>query len=71
MFEGIDLRTQSRIVIKALKPVKRKKIKREIKILYNLRGGPNIIGLLDIVRDQEVGRMTYKERNERRNTELS
>lgn len=26
-------------------------IKREIKILQNLRGGPNIIQLLDIVRD--------------------
>lgn len=27
-------------------------IKREIKILQNLRGGPNIVKLLDIVRDQ-------------------
>ena len=34
-----------------LKPVKKKKIKREIKILQNLSGGPNIIKLLDIVRD--------------------
>ncbi|CAF0916542.1 unnamed protein product, partial [Didymodactylos carnosus] len=32
-------------------PVKKKKIKREIKILQNLRGGPNIITLLDIVKD--------------------
>jgi len=31
--------------------VKKKKIKREIKILQNLCGGPNIINLLDIVRD--------------------
>lgn len=37
-----------------LKPVKKKKIKREIKILQNLSGGPNIIGLLDVVRDQQV-----------------
>jgi casein kinase II subunit alpha len=28
-------------------------IKREIKILYNLYGGPNIVKLLDIVRDDE------------------
>lgn len=28
-------------------------IKREIKILQNLCGGPNIIKLLDIVRDQQ------------------
>lgn len=35
-------------------PVKKKKIKREIKILENLRGGPNIINLLDIVKDPVV-----------------
>ncbi|VBB27340.1 unnamed protein product [Acanthocheilonema viteae] len=32
-------------------PVKKKKIKREIKILENLRGGTNIITLLDVVKD--------------------
>ena len=37
--------------LQILKPVKKKKIKREIKILQNLCGGPNIITLLDIVRD--------------------
>lgn len=38
-----------------LQPVKTKKIKREIKILQNLRGGgPNIITLLDIVKDPVV-----------------
>lgn len=41
-------------VIKVLKPVKKKKIKREIKILQNLSGGPNIVALLDVVRDQQV-----------------
>ena len=35
-------------------PVKKKKIKREIKILENLRGGPNIIALLDVVKDPWV-----------------
>ena len=35
-------------------PVKKKKIKREIKILENLRGGPNIITLLDVVKDPVV-----------------
>lgn len=34
-----------------LQPVKKKKIKREIKILENLRGGTNIITLLDVVKD--------------------
>lgn len=54
VFEGIDITQNDRyVVIKVLKPVKRKKIKREIKILQNLRNGPNVINLLDIVRDNE------------------
>jgi casein kinase II subunit alpha len=40
-------------VVKVLKPVKKKKIKREIKILQNLAGGPNIVALLDVVRDSQ------------------
>ena len=38
-------------IIKVLKPVAKRKIKREIKILRNLAGGPNIVGLLDVVHD--------------------
>ena len=38
-------------IIKVLKPVSKKKIKREIKILRNLAGGPNVIRLMDIVHD--------------------
>lgn len=41
-------------VVLKQQPVKKKKIKREIKILENLRGGPNIITLLDIVKDPVV-----------------
>lgn len=37
-----------------LQPVKKKKIKREIKILENLRGGTNIIRLVDTVKDPVV-----------------
>lgn len=51
VFEAIDTRQNKRVVVKVLKPVRRRKIKREIKILQNLRGGANIITLLDIVRD--------------------
>eukprot|EP00798_Chlamydomonas_sp_ICE-L_P027192 gene27192-2436_t len=53
VFEGINIDTNSQCIIKILKPVKKKKIKREIKILQNLTGGPNVIQLLDIVRDPE------------------
>lgn len=51
VFLGIDLSNGQKCVIKVLKPVKRKKIKREVTILKNLVGGPNIIGLLDAVRE--------------------
>jgi len=53
VFEGVNATTGDTCVIKILKPVKKKKIKREIKILQNLCGGPNIIKLLDAVRDPQ------------------
>lgn len=54
VFEGINISNQEKCVIKILKPVKKKKIKREIKILQNLAGGTNVIELLDVVRDPQV-----------------
>lgn len=51
VFEGLNSLTNKPCVIKILKPVKKKKIKREIKILENLCGGTNIITLLDTLRD--------------------
>ncbi|MBA0735010.1 hypothetical protein Gogos_018895 [Gossypium gossypioides] len=53
VFEGVHCTDNAKCIIKILKPVKKKKIKREIKILQNLCGGPNIVKLLDIVRDQQ------------------
>lgn len=51
VFAGINVQDDSRCVVKILKPVKKSKIKREIKILQNLCGGTNIIRLLDVVQD--------------------
>jgi len=51
VFEGMNVSNNQPCVIKILKPVKKKKIKREVKILQNLCGGPNIINLLDVVKD--------------------
>jgi casein kinase II subunit alpha len=42
---------KNKVVIKVLKPVKKRKIKREIKILEILKGGKNIVELLDVVKD--------------------
>uniref|UniRef100_A0A672KP04 non-specific serine/threonine protein kinase n=1 Tax=Sinocyclocheilus grahami TaxID=75366 RepID=A0A672KP04_SINGR len=58
VFEAINITNNEKVVVKILKPVKKKKIKREIKILENLRGGPNIIALLDIVKDPVVSCQT-------------
>src|SRR5690606_1193344 len=51
VLEGREVHSDERCIIKVLKPVHKKKIKREIKILQNLCGGPNIVRLLDVVRD--------------------
>ena len=59
VFEGINVVNYQKCVIKVLKPVKKKKIKREIKILQNLSGGPNIVALLDVVRDSQVNPTSF------------
>ena len=55
VFEGVNISTSTydKCIIKVLKPVKKKKIKREIKILQNLMGGPNVVQLIDVVRDPQ------------------
>ncbi|ORY89168.1 Pkinase-domain-containing protein [Leucosporidium creatinivorum] len=53
VFEGIDTANDKFVVVKVLKPIKKKKVKRELKVLMNLRGGENIIELLDVVRDPQ------------------
>lgn len=51
VFESININNNEKCVVKTLKPVKKKKIKREIKILENLRGGTNVISLHGVVKD--------------------
>ncbi|XP_043514009.1 casein kinase II subunit alpha isoform X1 [Frieseomelitta varia] len=51
VFEAINITSNEKCVVKILKPVKKKKIKREIKILENLKGGTNIITLQAVVKD--------------------
>ncbi|BGP18721.1 hypothetical protein JCM10213v2_006787 [Rhodosporidiobolus nylandii] len=53
VFEGYDVVNKRLVVIKVLKPIKKKKVKRELKVLSNLHGGTNIIELLDVVRDPQ------------------
>ncbi|CAI4036372.1 hypothetical protein SMKI_15G2140 [Saccharomyces mikatae IFO 1815] len=53
VFSGRCIVNNQKCVIKVLKPVKMKKIYRELKILTNLTGGPNVVGLYDIVQDAD------------------
>lgn len=54
VFEAIYEPTRDTVVLKVLKPVKRKKIKREIKILDVLKGGVNIIKLLGVIYNEPL-----------------
>lgn len=51
VFEGVNVVNGKKCIIKVLKPVKKKKIKREIKILQALCGGTNVIRLYDVCKD--------------------
>lgn len=64
VFEGVNVVSEDKCVIKVLKPVKKKKIKREIKILQNLAGGQNIVMLYDVVRDPQVSRPSGRDPSE-------
>ncbi|CAI2375567.1 unnamed protein product [Moneuplotes crassus] len=54
VYEGINSDNDNFVAIKILKPVKKMKIRREIRVLKTLAGGPNIVKLLDVVRDKET-----------------
>eukprot|EP01013_Petalomonas_cantuscygni_P031496 TRINITY_DN57718_c0_g1_i1.p1 TRINITY_DN57718_c0_g1~~TRINITY_DN57718_c0_g1_i1.p1 ORF type:complete len:353 (+),score=55.51 TRINITY_DN57718_c0_g1_i1:160-1218(+) len=54
VFHGLNIDRKENIVIKVLKPIRKRKIKREVSILRNLAGGPNIISLRDTVRTPSV-----------------
>ena len=50
VFVGINTLNNELIAIKILKPVKEYKIKREVKVLQTLKGGINIINLIDVTK---------------------
>lgn len=50
--EGYDVRDNTKVVIKLLKPVRESKITRELKILQALDGHKSIIRLLDYCMDK-------------------
>jgi casein kinase II subunit alpha len=51
VFKGLNVITGQDVVVKILKPTKLEKIKREIKILNTVNGGPSITNLVEVVKD--------------------
>ncbi|KAJ3452147.1 casein kinase ii subunit alpha [Anaeramoeba flamelloides] len=58
VFLGNDLRNNKEICLKVLKPVKRSKIKREIKISMIVGEFPNTVKLLDLIDNKVIGTPT-------------
>lgn len=54
VYEGVHVKTEQQCVVKIMRPVKEQRLKREIKILQHVYGGPNIIKLFEVVRDQDT-----------------
>eukprot|EP00796_Vickermania_ingenoplastis_P011536 gene11536-7956_t len=59
VFVAYDTVLQKMVVAKVLKPVKKEKILREYAVLKALKGGPNIVELLDVVRDPTIKRPAF------------
>lgn len=55
VFLGVQITTGKKVCIKTLIPVRRRKIRREVKILQNLQGGPNIIKFISPVQNNLHG----------------
>jgi casein kinase II subunit alpha len=51
VYEGYNVVKEEKVVVKILKPVNQRRIKREVKILQNLQGGPNIVKFHELIVD--------------------
>lgn len=51
VYEGINIVKDKYVIIKVLKPVKKKKVRREVAILNLLKGHSNIVNLLEVIID--------------------
>lgn len=54
VFKAIDLLSNKLVAVKLLKPVKRSKIRRELKILQLVQDSPDAVKLLEVVVDDGV-----------------
>ena len=55
VFLGKNKETQEKVVIKVLKSSKERRVKREVKFLKDVSGGPNIVKFYDLIKDPDTG----------------
>ena len=53
VYEGLQKQTNEKVVLKILKPITTVKIKREICILKTLRKCPNIVEIIDVIKEND------------------
>lgn len=53
IFAGLNIVSNEKVIIKALRPIKKRKVRREVKILKCLQGCPNIPRIFDVVEDKQ------------------
>ena len=51
LYEGVKAEDGTHVAIKILRPIKKEKIKREVKVLQTLSKGHNVVKYVDIVKD--------------------
>lgn len=54
VYQSVNLGSDETCVIKIMRPVKEHRLRREVKILQHVNGGPNVIKLLEVVRDPDT-----------------
>ncbi|OMJ81699.1 hypothetical protein SteCoe_17749 [Stentor coeruleus] len=59
VYEGLDMISQDKVVIKILKPIKKSKVLREIKILRSLEGCPGVPKLLDVIKESTTKTISF------------
>ena len=54
VYEGVDVNNKNHVAIKILKPIRKEKINREIKIMKVLAGSPSVSQFIDVVKDSST-----------------
>ena len=53
VYEGFQKNTDEKVILKILKPITKVKIKREICILEKLKKCPNMVQILDVIKEKD------------------